>query len=198
LIGYLVHIFHFKNVHYININHTFKVETMNEISLSKIVVYSFSIDEFYGKGKGYKYALEWLLKKDYIKDGWLRTYNTKKGKEKEDFKGIYVFYTNEKPFYIGISKSVVDRVNQHLKGGSHNSSSMAFSIGKVLFEIKHEIPFEETRKAFQFEKYVRPVQDFLKKQRVSFLHVENDEELYLFEVYCAMKFGCELNKFETH
>jgi len=43
LIGYLVHIFHFKNVHYININHTFKVETMNEISLSKIVVYSFHI-----------------------------------------------------------------------------------------------------------------------------------------------------------
>ena len=26
LIGYLVHIFHFKNVHYININHTFKVK----------------------------------------------------------------------------------------------------------------------------------------------------------------------------
>ena len=43
LIGYLVHIFHFKNVHYININHTFKVKTMNEISLSKIVVYSFHI-----------------------------------------------------------------------------------------------------------------------------------------------------------
>jgi len=43
LIGYFVHIFHFKNVHYININHTFKVKTMNEISLSKIVVYSFHI-----------------------------------------------------------------------------------------------------------------------------------------------------------
>ena len=35
--------FQSENVHYININHTFKVKTMNEISLSKIVVYSFHI-----------------------------------------------------------------------------------------------------------------------------------------------------------
>ena len=48
LIGYLVHIFNFKNVHYININHTFKVETMNEISLSKTVVYSFHIPKRVG------------------------------------------------------------------------------------------------------------------------------------------------------
>lgn len=41
--GYLVHIFHFKNVHYINITHIFKVKTMNKISLSKTIVYSFRI-----------------------------------------------------------------------------------------------------------------------------------------------------------
>ena len=46
LIGYLVHIFHFENAHYININRSFKAKTMNEISLSKIVVYSFHIPKF--------------------------------------------------------------------------------------------------------------------------------------------------------
>jgi hypothetical protein len=38
---YLVHIFHFENAHYINLNRTFKAKTRKEISLPRTLVYLF-------------------------------------------------------------------------------------------------------------------------------------------------------------
>ena len=35
-------------------------------------------------------------------------------------------------------------------------------------------------------------------QKIAFLPIEDDEELYLFEIYLSMKLNTALNNFKTH
>ena len=51
---------------------------------------------------------------------------------------------------------------------------------------------------YTIEDYVKDAQKLLMQQKVVFLPIVNDEEMYLFEVFCSMKFGTILNLFETH
>ena len=37
----------------------------------------------------------------------------------KDFSGWYVFLDGEKPIYVGISRSVIARIRQHLRGKTH-------------------------------------------------------------------------------
>lgn len=55
--------------------------------------------------------------------------------EDKDFKGLYVFLHNNKPFYVGISKAVIERIRQHVKGSSLASSTLAYKIGKNIKKI---------------------------------------------------------------
>ena len=45
----------------------------------------------------------------------------------QDFQGCYVFIDEEKtPVYVGISRSVVQRLIQHVKGKTHFDASLAY------------------------------------------------------------------------
>lgn len=163
-----------------------------------LIINSFDLEPYFGVGKRDGTAKKLLLSDKRIKNEWLKSYKTKKGKNKIDFKGLYVFIHNTTPFYVGISKGVIGRICQHLKGKTHNNSTLAYKIGLIKYEHENGRPYSGEREKFDFVSYVEPVKNFLLKQKIAFIPIDNDEELFLFEIYCSMKLGTWFNDFETH
>lgn len=139
-----------------------------------------------------------LLLDGKVKSEWCRDYLTKNGNTKNDFKGLYVFVHEDSAIYAGISKGVIGRIFQHTKGRSHNTSTLAFNIGLIRHEIITGKKYTGGRKDFNFVADVEPAKEFLMKQKIAFLNIDDTQELYLFEVYVAMKLQIWLNKFDTH
>lgn len=158
----------------------------------------FDIKKYFGRGIGDKTTKELLIKDDVIKREWLNKYKTKYGNIKSDIKGLYIFVHKNVPFYVGISKCLIRRISQHVKGKTHNTSTLAFNIGLLKYKIDNNKSFNGKRDDFNFVSEVEPVKEFLLKQSIAILPINNDEELALFEIYCAMELGTALNTFETH
>lgn len=158
----------------------------------------FDIETYFGSGIGQAGATKKLLADKRIQSDWLRDYHTKKENKKNDFKGLYVFFHKDTPFYVGISKGVIARIFQHTKGHSHNTSTLAYNIGLVRYEIINGKPYLGDRKDLNFATEVAPVKEFLMKQKIALIKIDDNEELYLFELYVSMKLQTWLNKFETH
>ena len=158
----------------------------------------FNIADYFAEGSGQVSAIQKLREDNKIEKDWLREYKTKKGKTKTDFKGLYVFINDKTPFYIGISKGVIGRILQHIKGHSHNTATLAYNIGLKRHELRTNKEHLGERKDLNFKTEVEPAKRFLLKQKIAFLRIDNDEELVLFEIFCSMKLKTILNKFETH
>jgi predicted GIY-YIG superfamily endonuclease len=158
----------------------------------------FDIADYFAEGSGQVSARQKLIADNKIKVNWLREYETKKGNIKIDFSGLYVFINDKTPFYVGISKGVIGRIFQHTKGHNHNTSTLAYNIGLLRYELLTGKKYLGERKELNFKTEVEPVKQFLLKQKIAFLHIDNPEELALFEIFCSMKLKTILNKFETH
>lgn len=159
---------------------------------------SFPIEQYFSNGNGKAAILKKLLTKNILRDEDITTCETKSGKNKVDVKGLYIFIYDKTPFYVGISRGIINRILQHLRGKSHNTSTLAYNIGLIKYEIDKGEKYIGTRSKFDFNFNVVPAKEFLLKQKIAFLPIKNTEELYLFEIYCAMELKCWLNKFETH
>jgi hypothetical protein len=117
----------------------------------------------------------------------------------KDFEGLYIFFKNEKPFYTGISKKVIRRINQHVKGKNHYSSSLCYKMGAALHKSINKESHLGGRGGLDFVKYVEPAKKELMKCQFAFIKIPNDVKLYLFEVYVAMELGTlHYNSFCTH
>lgn len=147
----------------------------------------FPIKEYFGDGYGKIKAKNKLISEKL----------TSLDKNKKDYKGLYVFLHNKKPFYIGISKVFIKRIIQHVKGNSHQTSTLAYKIGKMLYEIEEGKVFLEKRDQLSKE-YIIKIKKFLLEQEIAFIQIEDDDELALFEIYCSMYYGTMLNTFNTH
>ena len=158
----------------------------------------FEVSDYFGPGIGQVAATNKLIKNGKVKSEWLRQYETKKGKTKKDFRGLYVFINDDSPFYVGISKGVISRIFQHTKGHNHNTSTLAYNIGLIRYQILTGQNHIGTRKELNFKTEVEPVKKLLLRQKIALLPIDNHEELYLFEIFCSMKLQTLLNKFETH
>lgn len=156
-----------------------------------------SIEQYF-KNNGIASARKDLVKDRIIDESWLKEYITKTGKKKKDFQGLYIFYHLNNPIYVGISKGVINRILQHVKGHSHSTSTLAYNLGIIMWRLSGNEEYAGGRKEFDFKSNVTPAKDFIMKQRIAFLHIPSHEELYTFEVYCAMQMKCLLNKFTTH
>jgi len=159
---------------------------------------SILINDYFYSGNGQKNILKLLMSENKVNKENCREYATKDGNLKYDFKGVYFFLLDNKPFYIGISKGVIGRICQHLKGKNHNTSSLAYKLGLLRYEYLNDKKHLGTRKELNFLSEVEPVKQFLQKQKIAWISIDNDDELYLFEIYCSMKFKTILNSFETH
>jgi predicted GIY-YIG superfamily endonuclease len=149
----------------------------------------FEIKDYFGKDLGKTSAKNKLIKDNKIKEKWL---------DGKDFMGIYVFIHERSPFYVGISKGIIGRITQHIKGRTHNTSTLAYKIGLIRYKLLNGKEYNGNRKDLNFETEVEPIKGFLLKQKIALYHIENPEELYLFETFCSMKLKTCLNVFETH
>jgi hypothetical protein len=160
----------------------------------------FDIEEYFAeeKGNGAASIRKNLLSSNIVHERDIYTYQTKNKKNKMDVKGLYVFIHENVPFYVGISRGIIHRTLQHLRGKSHNTSTLAYNIGLIKYKIDRGEDYAGVRKDFDYNFNVAPAKEFLLKQKIAFLPIKNSEELYLFEIFCAMELKCWLNKFETH
>jgi predicted GIY-YIG superfamily endonuclease len=114
-----------------------------------------------------------------------------------DFSGCYVLSENENPIYVGISKNVLQRLRQHVRGTTHSDASLAYRIAA------QKMPHDNTRsKAMETEAFkaqFNGAKEYIRSLNVAFVKIVNPLALYVFEPYCAMKFNTDVwNTFETH
>lgn len=114
----------------------------------------------------------------------------------EDFSGCYVL-VDDRPIYVGISRTVYSRLRQHVTGRTHFDASLAYRMAQ------NESPHGKTRSAAMedpdFADKFRAKRAYLSKLRVATVRIENPVELYVFEVYAAMTLGtAKWNSFRTH
>jgi hypothetical protein len=114
-----------------------------------------------------------------------------------DFSGCYVLLEQSKPIYVGISRSVLFRIRQHVTGKSHFDASLVFAVAlrrRPTTGYRSEV-MQDTGYQAEFEK----VQQYLRGLSVAFIEIDNPLELYLFEAYAAIALDTmEWNTFRTH
>jgi predicted GIY-YIG superfamily endonuclease len=114
-----------------------------------------------------------------------------------DFSGCYVLTRDGKPFYVGISRSIVGRLRQHGTGKTHSDASLAYSMARK--KAPHKLTRSAAMKDPAFKKEFEDAKHLLHGSSVAFIEIENPLELYLFEAYCAMELDTgKWNTFRTH
>jgi hypothetical protein len=114
-----------------------------------------------------------------------------------DFSGCYVFLEDARALYAGISRSVLGRLRQHLCGKTHFDASLAYRMAKR--KMPARLQRSEAMLDPVFKHAFDECQGFLRKLQVSFIAIENDLEIYLFEAFCAIELDTsEWNTFRTH
>lgn len=114
-----------------------------------------------------------------------------------DFPGCYVFIDGEKPVYVGISRSVIKRLVQHLNVDTHNTATLVYRMASE--DYPHQLRRDQAMKDEQFKEVFLLAQKRLRQMKVAFIEINNDVELYLFEVYASMKLDTDTwNTFRTH
>jgi len=114
-----------------------------------------------------------------------------------DLPGCYVFLDGDFPIYVGISRTVMQRLIRHVKGKTHYNASLAY---KMASEGRNQ---NSTRDAAMkepaFKEKFEGAKRYLSSCQVAITRIENDLELHLFEVYCAMELNTsKWNTFRTH
>lgn len=120
-------------------------------------------------------------------------------------KGLYVFYENEKPIYVGISgkNRMKKRIMGHgRKSGGHNSATFAFNIAKKDAE-KIGLNTKEKRKILEkipeFANLYSIAKERVSKMKVRVVEINDPNFRALFEIYAALVLNTmEYNSFETH
>lgn len=124
------------------------------------------------------------------------------------FKGVYVFYSEEKQRieYIGISRKIIDRLRQHAYFSQPNSASLAYLMLKKQYAKKDWVRPEDWNKQYfseieiknKFQDEVREFQAIILSYKVTFVEFDNDFEMALFEIYASIKLQTYWNTFITH
>ena len=114
-----------------------------------------------------------------------------------DFPGCYVLIEDGSPVYVGISRSVLQRLRQHVRGTTHFDATLAYRMASTLF------PPESTRSeamaSSDFRQRFAELRERIRHMDVAFIEIPNPLELHLFEAYCAMELDTSRwNTFETH
>jgi hypothetical protein len=102
-----------------------------------------------------------------------------------DFAGCYIFQNGASAIYAGISRSVIGRVRQHLCGKTHFDASLAYRMAERKMQTR--LQWGEAMQNSEFKKAFDERQAYLRTLQVSFISIENDLEIYLFEAFCAME-----------
>jgi len=158
------------------------------IKLLKNKKYHYTVSEILGPGKGVATAKELVFESSKIE----ALLPGLKDSEPTDFKGLYVWFNQGKPFYVGIAKNVINRLAQHVKQPNHNAASMAYKVASRVLKV------EVDNRAQYPKPKIKRIQNWLLQQQVSFVQVTDNDKLAAFEIFAAIKLKTVLNSFETH
>lgn len=129
-------------------------------------------------------------------EGGVRTVGRKIG-HPQDFSGCYVLMEGGTAFYVGISRAVIARLIQHVRGRTHFDASLAY---RMACRCR---PHTMRRKAAMLDPEFGPAsqreQERIAAMDVAVIEITDPVELYLFEVYCALELRTVMrNTFRTH
>ena len=97
-----------------------------------------------------------------------------KSKNENDFSGIYVFYVNLVPVYVGISGTIIRRMKYHLFGMKDNESSLVYLIANENYQNKYSIQHSGKRKDFPFDEFRTKIQaEMIKNWSFKYYQIEN-------------------------
>lgn len=114
-----------------------------------------------------------------------------------DFPGCYLLLEAGNPIYVGISKGVLQRLRQHVRGTTHFDASLAYRIAAL--RMPHEYTRSKAMELEEFKVHFDAAKAYLRSLHVAYVKIINPLALYIFEPYCAMRFDTSVwNTFETH
>jgi hypothetical protein len=120
------------------------------------------------------------------------------------FGGIYVFYQNEIPIYVGRADNIRKRIQLHTRPSSGSeSANFAFNLAKLDFIEKlseTKIGRKELMKDEDFIKAFSGHKEMLFASSIKCIRVDNDIIQTMFEPYLALKLGTypKNNSFKNH
>jgi len=115
----------------------------------------------------------------------------------KDFPGCYVLIENNSPIYVGISRSIISRLLQHVKGTTHFDATLAYRMANEA--IKHSLSRSDAMQTAEMKNQFEKAKARIAKMDIAFIEIKNDIEIYLFEAYCAIELDTkEWNTFATH
>lgn len=119
------------------------------------------------------------------------------------YAGIYVFYENGLPIYVGRANNIRKRIQWHTRASSGSeSASFAFNLAKMEYGTKNEIN-KRRKELMQIEEFL----EIFKRHKVNLanldfrcIHLENDILQTMFEPFLALRLGTYPlnNTFENH
>ena len=117
-------------------------------------------------------------------------------------KGVYVFYEDSKPMYIGRSRRLPKRMLIHGRCCSkHNAASFAFLLAKEKAQ-KRGLEIAMSRKKLQrdsqFSKIYINEKKRVARMKIKAVSIENPETQAIFEIYASKELCTKYNDFNTH
>ncbi|MGV8130327.1 MAG: GIY-YIG nuclease family protein [Methanolinea sp.] len=117
-------------------------------------------------------------------------------------RGIYVYYENDNPIYVGRSQNLRQRLRQHRQQSSdHHSATFAFLIARRDAH-KKGLQIKGTREELQndpnFYQFFADAKLRIHNMKVQIFQIEDPIEQTLFEVYASLELKTEYNTWETH
>jgi hypothetical protein len=115
-----------------------------------------------------------------------------------EFKGLYVFGEEIDgkviPVYIGISRTVFRRLRQHGFGKKHNECSLAYLMTREQYKRDNKA----YNRAIITNTDLEPSKKIIQSLKVVLIPVEDDYNLYFYEVAIAGILKTKWNSFRTH
>ena len=117
-------------------------------------------------------------------------------------KGIYVFYEDECPIYVGRSNRIKERLLEHSRPSStHTSATFAFNLAKEA-AIKKEIDVNNKARLHletdsDFSSLFSEAKERVSRMSIKVIKIDDPIIQTIFEVYVSVKFNT-FNDFDTH
>ena len=118
-------------------------------------------------------------------------------------RGVYVFYEDEFPIYVGRSNRLRQRLLEHGRRSSrHNSATFASNIALAALTDAGISPPETTRTEIEtyppFRNLYDQAKDRVAAMKVRVIKIKDPIEQTIFEVYAALSLNTAYNDFDTH
>ncbi|MFY0627002.1 MAG: hypothetical protein JXR07_11940 [Reichenbachiella sp.] len=135
-----------------------------------------------------------------IFNNWVTTDQKEKNKPQNEVKGVYVFYADKKPIYVGISRGILGRMKDHFLGKTHYSASLVYLMLRDEYDRENGELYVGKRSDFKlFEDKRADTQSGMRDNwDISIIPIKDNYEMYFTEIYLACHLKTYWNSFETH